>query len=387
MGLKTSLRNLCLLSKIRHNGILSASGYWNPYAGIHVHTYGIADDIGLLFGSLFTSMVRPAPDLTQYVNLLAAGDTLYQFWIDNPRANSKCGALILTVLCNAIGLITIRFMAITGGTNRYQASRLTAALDTAAKEFIFRPERSLQLNRLEDVSQFLEKQLEGTTGSTATNAHLVYLMLAGNKPYVGRASVTRTSLSSILPGIPLRWSEHVRELQQHLDGSIDRHRQRRRYQIRRTQQPSSCLDYLILDICSHEDINMREAVAIARTQPAANGKEFKHLSELFHKKRDKPTKHRNRTSHSSRRTARRKEIRMKEQQWGKDIKTHARQLDAASERNLINNHQSYSRSITNIQQLRDEFSLTFKELYRREQTQLGKPGPIYLYGTVNVFIR
>ena len=123
-------------------------------------------------------------------------------------------------------------------------------------------------------------------------------------------------LANSIPGISPRWSEHCRELSRHLDGTVPADRRRRRYQVLKTQQPSSCLNFIILDSCGPNEIATREAVAITRILPHANGSELKHLSETFRTRRNRGK--RNRISKSNaRRNRRAADIRLESLQWDK----------------------------------------------------------------------
>ena len=105
-------------------------------------------------------------------------------------------------------------------------------------------------------------------------------MLAGEKPYVGKAKVHRAAKSKTLPGFAPRWSEHVRELQKHMSSRSHVSNERRRYNVLKHDQATSCLNFLIIHQCDANLINAREALAIKLMHPASNGNELKHSSEI-----------------------------------------------------------------------------------------------------------
>ena len=170
--------------------------------------------------------------------------------------------------------------ASTGNTQWYwkrTANTLTASLEPQWKELMTRPSRQLHENRSSDLFTFIRMQILGTTGGLPLENHMVYMMMASQKPYVGRTGakicVSHTSSTGIAP----RWSEHVRDLQGHINKTVPKDRQRLRYKMLQAHQPSGCLDIIILDTCTTENISAREAFAITRINPAANGHELWHF--------------------------------------------------------------------------------------------------------------
>lgn len=113
-------------------------------------------------------------------------------------------------------------------------------------------------------------------------------MLADDRPHVGNTGVANKF--SKLAGIAPRWSEHVRELQNHMTGTAPKERQRRMCQVLQAHLASSCLDFIILDHCPPDTIAKREAVAIAQAHPEAHGSELKHISEVFRPPRKRQPK-------------------------------------------------------------------------------------------------
>ena len=100
-------------------------------------------------------------------------------------------------------------------------------------------------------------------------------------------------------------------------------------------------------------------------------------------------KQRARVPHASRRNRRQKDIHLETVQWGGDHNLHARQLSEAHEKNIMAQFQTYTRRAADARNIRDDLSLTFKELYRQEQVRVGTSGPINIYATPSaiLFIR
>ena len=138
-------------------------------------------------------------------------DPLFSHWMDNPRTHTRCSTIILVVLCNALAIMEIRLLSLRGGSGRTTACKLTAAPPSPWKEFLGRPAKALYPNRIPNVLEFLQLQLQCTIGSLPHENHMVYLMLAGCNPYVGRTIVKRAAVAYGLAGITARWSEHVIE--------------------------------------------------------------------------------------------------------------------------------------------------------------------------------
>ena len=224
------------------------------------------------------------------MHLLAARDTLYDHWITHPRSHTRLGTLVLATLCNTISILDVRLLSLQTGTKRKIGINLTSSLPQEWKEFLHRPAREAHPSRFCDIFALLELQFRGTHGTLPADHHLVYAMISNGEPYVGRTAVHRLSALRPPSGIAPRWSEHVRELHQHMQGSVIKNRERRRYKELKQHNSSSCLSFLILDSCSADLISAREALAIVLVNPKANGNDLKHISEIFRKKRSRPPK-------------------------------------------------------------------------------------------------
>ena len=124
------------------------------------------------------------------------------------------------------------------------SKRLTAAMLTSWQEFMGRPSRPLHTNRITDVHEFLSLQVNGTFDNLPAD-RLVYLVPAGDIPYVGRAKVIRSTPSSTLPGIAPRWSEHVRERMQRNNGTVDEKKKKKKKKKKKIQRPGSPTIYLL----------------------------------------------------------------------------------------------------------------------------------------------
>ena len=213
-------------------------------------------------------------------------------------------------------------------------------------------------------------------------------MLGGQTPYVGRTIMKRKAINPGPIGIAARWSEHVRELQKHMSSTIDAASRRKRYDILKHQQSSSCLNFIILGQCDSTNIAAREAVAITLVYPPANGYELKHFLPTFRPRRSRPTKARARHHHAIRRNKRRSDLDRERLQWGEELNQHSVQLRVAREWNIIALYQRYTRRLRNAKEIRTDLSLTFAELYRNEQIHLGAPWTnLHLWQEPSPFIR
>ena len=106
-------------------------------------------------------------------------------------------------------------------------------------------------------------------------------MLGNGQPYIGRTCGTRKSVNAKLSGSTPRWSEHVGELEMHMEGTVAKERSRRRYLELRHGAYTSCLNFVIYEAASTHTVSCREAIAITMAQPKSNGIELKHFCEGF----------------------------------------------------------------------------------------------------------
>ena len=80
---------------------------------------------------------------------------MHNHWITNPKHHTKPSTSILVVICNTIGIVDTRFMAIGDGPNRKTAASLTMALRYEWKQLIRRPKRTLHENYIGNLSGFI----------------------------------------------------------------------------------------------------------------------------------------------------------------------------------------------------------------------------------------
>ena len=86
--------------------------------------------------SIWNSCNLPTPSF--YAQLLAARDSLYEHWLANPKAHTQCGTLIINILCNVIGVLDLRFLALYG----LKCDNIFKPLPIAFKEVITRPKKT-----------------------------------------------------------------------------------------------------------------------------------------------------------------------------------------------------------------------------------------------------
>ena len=232
-------------------------------------------------------------------------------WNDYPRSRSPYGTLALAFLCNIIGILDLRLIAVFKINPKAQ---VLLPLPRRVYEVFTRPRRPLDPCRFLEVFEFLSLQVEATAGHQ-TNNHYVYLMLAQENGYVGRTGGSRATGPSQLKGLPPRWSEHARELEQHRTGTINKARRRRRYDELKHGIWNSCLNYVVCQACSSSEISGQEAVAITLAQTRANGHELKSFIVRRPRNRRRETGPRVRPSGSSRRNAKQVSIRNSLEQW------------------------------------------------------------------------
>ena len=128
LGFKRIFRTFCLLSAHRRGSTIGPSGAWEALISPRMVEFGIGPDIGLLFDDLFLILTRPSPALEWYVQLYATRDTLFTFWLQNPRLHTKSINTIIALICNALAIVHISLLATQGGTGRRTAANLRAAL-------------------------------------------------------------------------------------------------------------------------------------------------------------------------------------------------------------------------------------------------------------------
>ena len=151
---------------------------------------------------------------------------------------------------------------------------------------------------------------------------------------MGRAGGRRASGRNTLTGMASRWSEHVRELEAHRNGTVTRCRRRRRYDSLKFGIWNSCLIFIILTSAHPDEIVGAEAVAITLAQTRANGHELKQFNRRRQPRGRKPG-HRSRPSGGCRRTAKKTSIRHSLELWGFFVSERGRQLEASHRDGLL----------------------------------------------------
>ena len=377
-------RIITIIATDRLNSGIAPSLVWENDLSHDNPLSPVRQELGILYDELFLALARPSPDEKWYWKLLAVRDSMFRHWKCNPKFHSKTSTMILLTICNVAALLDVRLLSLRDGPGRKTAATLVQALPHEWKQLLNRPKKSLHQLHIGHLHRLLQLQFNGTTGSLPQGEHIVYLLLAGEKPYVGRAAVCRTSQRST-PGFGPRWSEHVRELERHIQGTSE-DRTRRRYTTLQYHQASGCLNFVVLFRATEALIAAREALAITLTNPRANGNELKHFSEIFRKKRNRGPKQRTRPSESSRRNKRRSELRVQTEQWGMENDTHSKQLDSAHVQNVLKQYATYTKRKEAGTTVKTELSLTFHEVYRNEQIRLGAQGPILIYQLSNMLM-
>ena len=274
-------------------------------------------------------------------------------------------------------MLDLRNLSIRDATGRRTAANLTNAMDFTIKQIFRRPTCLLKDHYIPALYSFIQLQLQGITGTKDTDNNVVYLLLADGKPYVGRTTLHRKAQKS-LPGVGPRWSEHVRELHQQINGKAG-DRCRRRYRILQHQQSSACMNIIILDKADAASIAPREALAITRIRPRANGHELKNFDETLKKWRTREPKPRNRISEGDRKKRKEYELRNGLEHWGRENEEHARSLEQANVKNILSKYSTYMKRLEDEKEVRMHLSLNFADMYRMQQATTATIGPIYLY--------
>ena len=107
---------------------------------------------------------------------------MYHFWITNPYLHTRSCTLILTSICNVLGILNLRLLATHNGIGRRTATSLTASLEPQWKELLTRPSRPLHGKRSPDLFTFIRMQILGATGGLPLENHMVYMMMASQNP-------------------------------------------------------------------------------------------------------------------------------------------------------------------------------------------------------------
>ena len=177
-------------------------------------------EIGIMYDELFLSLANPSPNNEWCLKLLAIRDAMYRHWSKNPKMHTSFNTAILVVICNAMAILDIRTLATADGNKRRMASSLTHALPYEWKLVICRPKKTIHPQQAQNVYQFLLLQLSGTSGSLPDGEHIVYMAIAGDKPYIGRTAVHRVARKG-LPGFGPRWrTTYAAKIYKKSDGDI-----------------------------------------------------------------------------------------------------------------------------------------------------------------------
>ena len=283
------LKILVIAAEHRTKAKIEPSGIWEAdigkAAGITWRPF-----YGMLLDDLFTAIARPQPSTIWYIRILAARDSLFQAWIANPRQHTRATTLMTLALSNILAVLDIRFLALQGGRKTKWSRNLSKGLAVEWGELLTRPNFALHDRRYPEAINFIRTQASAITGNLPLDSHLTYLMLTGGKPYVGRTAGHRTPSTTTVPGIAARWSEHIRELYRHGEGTVPQDKQRRRYNELTNRHCVNCFNCLVLEITDTSNIKAAEAKAITLINPGANGSELKHFSETFRNRTSGPRK-------------------------------------------------------------------------------------------------
>ena len=265
--------------------------------------------------------------------------------MSKPRQLTRTTSQIILSLSNTLAILDIRFLALRGGQHAKLGKRLVSSLPPKWSDLLTRPSSHLHENRFPDAVLLLRMQLAATTGKLDPGDQLVYLMMSGGQPYVGKAKGTRHNSTNAL-GMLSRWSEHVRELYRQSQGLVPALRQRRRYKELVGHHAVNCLNCLVLEITNDTSINAAEAKSIALVRPNANGAELCHFSENFRRSPAKPRgpgrPPRKRFSRSTRRRAREAHLTSNSNFWGADVNEHSQSIKAASACNIVAKFERYT---------------------------------------------
>ena len=134
----------------------SASRAWTRYLQRVPPAWNLQSSTGLLYDSLFLEVANSQPSVEWYTKLLAARNTLYVNWIANLKTHTQCGTHIITLLCNVLGIMDLRFLSL---KTRANYNRLTRPLPIEVPEILTRPPIKLHIGRLPDVYNFIAVQV------------------------------------------------------------------------------------------------------------------------------------------------------------------------------------------------------------------------------------
>ena len=100
----------------------SASRAWKRYRQRVSPAWNLQTSTGLLHDSLFLEIANPRPSVKWYTKLLAVRNTFYAHCIANPKTHTQCGTHIITLLCNVLGILDLRFLSL---KSKKDCNRLT----------------------------------------------------------------------------------------------------------------------------------------------------------------------------------------------------------------------------------------------------------------------
>lgn len=175
----------------------------------------------MLYDDMFPELCLPSPSTNLYISLLVLRDVMFGPWITHPRQHTPAGPSILSMLCNIVGILELRFMVI---SQRKEYHPLFLSLKNEDQEALVRPMVLLYHKLYDDVVQTLTNQVIAITGSSKTfthqgstgdaarsSRHFGYMILTQGKGYLGRTQTARKAAQK-MEGMPLRWSENLRDL-------------------------------------------------------------------------------------------------------------------------------------------------------------------------------
>ena len=366
------------------------SGVWDEHLLRHRPHSDLKRYFATYYDTLYLQLTKGRPDEELYLRSLAFRNVVLETWLKNTRVRSSRTTLILGVTSNFLALLEIRFLSLQGNTSRQTAQTNMAASHPEITNILTRPNRTLHPDRFITIFNFITLQVQAVAGHHDSLDHYVYTVFAGSRAYLGRTSGERARSTYVCPGIIPRWAEHVRELHATLNGKSPA-RKTNRYTNLSDIRVGPGLSIIVSAAQPLNSIVKAEAVAISLTQFAANGTQFRHLSEQIrhaNKCNRIPRangRRRNRATVKAKNAARKKLLTDNLDNWGA-YANFTPNFYALSEKSIQRTAERYDQwvgSCAKKKKTQEYYSFTYNQLYRRFQTSTT---PVNIYDNKSLIL-
>jgi hypothetical protein len=290
------------------------------------------------------------------------------------------------VISNITYILQLRFLALRGRRIHSRLVPVVAGFDAVHKNWLCRSAVVASGDHFVHILAFLKLQIRGFTSAVSGDA-AVYQLGQGFNVYIGQTSLVRRSAAIGCSGPCRRFSEHLRELNRHMLGTVSDSHFRNRYRVLAAGLRTPMLGLVILTLVSSRDVLSHESARIGLAMPGANGYHCKHLAEvcrLGRRGRSRGSGGMTRVSMGSRRRAYAGRACQVDGAWGADTLSWVVSMQERRLVRLLNAYEKSGRRKVHLHEMQATLSLSFGDLYFR---RLRRHCAVFGCGPVDMYSR